>query len=102
MCSERRPSPAYRWAIASRCVAAAVGGFALTNAAAILLAWLLIRTGAMPRATATASATLLSFALWAGIILWVFTTASLRRVWLNLAVPALVLGAFAWLLGAGA
>lgn len=96
------PSSAYRWAIAARCVAAAVGGFALTSAAAIVLAWLLIRTGAMPRVTATAAATLVSFAVWAGIIMWVFTTASLQRVWLNLMVPALALSVLAWMLGSTA
>jgi hypothetical protein len=94
-------TPAYRRQIASRCVAAAVGGFVLTSAASVLLAWLAVRLGWAPRASAVHAATLASFAVWAAVILWAFHTASLRRVWLNMVMPSLLLGALAWWLGNG-
>ena len=89
-------TPAYRWQVASRCLAAAVGGFALASAASIVLAWLLLRSGVAPRASATLTATLLSFALWCGVVMWCFHTASLKRAWLNMVMPALVFAAAAW------
>jgi hypothetical protein len=94
-----RQAAAYRWRVASRCAAAAVGGFALASAASIALAWLIVRLGWAPRVSATATATLASFALWCGIVMWVFHTASLKRVWLNMALPSLALAAGAWWLG---
>ena len=94
-------SAAYRWQVASRCAAAAVGGFALASATSVLLAWLVVRLGWAPLASAVHAATLVSFAVWAAVILWAFHTASLRRVWLNMVLPSLLLGALAWWLGSG-
>lgn len=50
-------SPDYRRAVALRCLAAVTGGFAATSALCILLALLLIESGAMPRGEAPATAT---------------------------------------------
>ena len=86
----------YRWFVASRCTAAIVGGFALTSTLAWLLAALLLRTGAMPRAEATATATLASFAVWATVIVWAFHAASLRRLWLQVTLPPALMGGLAW------
>ena len=86
----------YRWRIAARCVAAIVGGFALTSVASIVLALALVRSGAMSRMDATATATLTSFALWVGVTMWAFSAASVRRVWLNLFVPTIVLSLLGW------
>lgn len=86
----------YRWQVASRCVAAAVGGFVLTSAACIAGAALLVQAGWATRAAATAGFTLASFAIWAAVIVWAFHTARLRRLWLNMLLPSLLLGALAW------
>ena len=97
MTRQRVPlSTAYRWAVASRCAAAIVGGFALTSALAWLLAALLLRTGAMPRAEATATSTLASFAVWAAVIVWAFHAGSLRRLWWHVALLSALMGGLAW------
>ncbi len=99
MSGKRALTATYRWQVASRCVAAAVGGFALTSAASVLMAWAIVRLGWAPRSSAVHAATLLSFAVWCAVVMWAFHTARLSWVWLNMALPSLVLGALAWWLG---
>lgn len=84
--------------VASRIVAAIVGGYALANAVGVLLT----RTLPMPLADAVLTATLASFALYAAAVLWVFAARSARLAWLGLLVPAGVCGLLAAALGAGA
>jgi len=81
----------YRLAVLSRAVAAIVGGYALTAAVIALLAlWL-----PMARAEAVLTVTMLSFALYAGAVIWVFAARSAWRAWLGIllstAVPGLLL-----------
>lgn len=71
----------------SRAVAAIVGGYAFASAAAALLAMLL----PLPRADAVVTATLLSFALYAGAALRAFATPSAWRAWAELLLPALLM-----------
>lgn len=97
-----RATRTHRWQVAARCVAAAAGGFALASAAAVALAWLIVRAGWAPQASATATATLLSFALWCGVVMWAFHTPSVMRLGGYLAAPSLLLGAVACWLAAGA
>ena len=86
-----------RWlGILSRCVAAILGGYLLAALVAIGCAlWL-----GPPRAEAVLVGMLLSFAVYAGAVIWVFAARSARRAWAGLAVPALALGA-ALFLGGG-
>jgi hypothetical protein len=94
-------TPQYRLAVASRSVAAIVGAFVLTSAFSIALALLLIRTGMMGRPHAVATTTLLSFAVWCGLVMWCFRTRSTARVWLNMLFPSAACGLLAWALWQG-
>lgn len=90
----------YRWAVASRVLAASVGGYVLSSLITLLLALL----WPLPQAEAVAASTMLSFAFYAALILWVFYSKRLRTVWLGLFASILVCGAMVWLLlpGGGA
>lgn len=78
----------YRLGVASRAVAAIFGGYALTAAAIALLAiWL-----PLARAEAVLTATMLSFALYAAAVIWVFAARSAWRAWFGMLVPTIVLG----------
>ena len=78
----------YRLGVASRAVAAIFGGYALTAAAIALLAiWL-----PLARAEAVLTATMLSFALYATAVIWVFAARSAWRAWFGMLVPTIVLG----------
>ncbi|MDQ2106458.1 DUF3649 domain-containing protein [Azospirillum isscasi] len=83
--------------VASRCLAGIGGGYALAAVAAMFLALALPLALAMPRAEAVYTATMLSFAIHAGAIVWAFSVRA-RRVWPGLLVPALLLGGGTWLL----
>lgn len=87
-------SARYRWRVASRVMAAAVGGYALTSAITVLLAlvW------PLPKAHAVLAATLLSFAVYAGVVVWVFSTRSATRAWVGMIVPTLILSLICWAL----
>lgn len=93
-------SARYRWAVFSRVIAAAVGGYALTSAAIVLLAlvW------PLPRAQAVGAATLVGFAIYAIAVIWVFSTRSAWRAWFGMALPTAVFALLAWWLlpGGGA
>lgn len=79
----------YRLGVASRSVAAIVGGYVL----AALLTMLLSVSLPMARAEAVMTATLLSFAIYTCAVMWVFATRSALRAWLGLAIPAAVIAA---------
>lgn len=82
----------YRWQVASRVVAAVLGGYALTSAACVLLAlvW------PLPRAEAVLASTMSSFALYTGVLVWVFAAKSLRTVWLALMLAAAACAGLSW------
>lgn len=61
----------------SRILAAVLGGYLLTNAASVLIAFLL----PMPRAHAVATMLLMSFVTLSAVVIWVYATASLKKVW---------------------
>ncbi len=86
---------AYRWQVASRVLAAFVGGYLLANTGAILLAGVL----PMARSDAVQVAMMCSFLLYLGAWLWVFATRSALRAWLGLLLPALLCLGAAALLG---
>ncbi|CAM2851797.1 DUF3649 domain-containing protein [Janthinobacterium lividum] len=80
---------AYRLGVASRSVAAIVGGYVLAALVTILLSVSL----PMARSEAVMTATLLSFAIYTCAVMWVFATRSALRAWLGLAIPATVIAA---------
>jgi hypothetical protein len=84
----------YRWMVTSRVLAAVVGGYALTSAATVLFALI----WPLPRAEAVAASTLLSFALYASVIVWIFAVRRLRTVWLGLICATAVCLTLCWLL----
>lgn len=84
----------HSWKIALRVFVAIIGGYALANITAILLSYLL----PMPKSDAVMTGILLSFAIYAGVIMWVFAVRSVRKACAGLIVPTLVLGAIALLL----
>jgi hypothetical protein len=79
----------YHRQITLRVVIAILGGYALANITAILLSYLL----PMPKSDAVMTGILLSFAIYAGAIIWVFAVRSMHKAWLGLIVPSLVFGA---------
>ena len=83
----------YRLAVASRALAAIIGGYALTALATFALAIFL----PLSKSEASMTATLLSFVIYTCVVLWVFATRSATRAWLGIVVPCVVLGALVWL-----
>lgn len=84
----------YRWMVASRVLAAVLGGYALTSAATVVMAlvW------PLPQAEAILASTMLSFALYAGVIVWIFSAKRLRTLWLGLVIATAVCAGLSWLL----
>ena len=81
----------------SRITAAILGGYAFTYAATAALARLL----PLDKVDALISATLLSFALYTGAILWAFACRSATRAWAGLALglPLAAIGFWPQLMG---
>ena len=84
-----------RWGVASRVLAAAAGGYALTALATAVLALLLPLAG-MSRPEAVLAATLASFTFYVMAVLWAFIARTALRAWLGLAGAAVLPGA-AWM-----
>ncbi len=80
--------------VCQRIIAAALGGYAMAVVLSIAIA------EALPLAQfdAVMAAVLASFVIHLGIILWVFAVHSLRRMWLGLLVPMVLLSVALWLL----
>lgn len=85
-------------AVASRVLAAVIGGYAFANVVAIFLSHVL----PMPRADAVLAMTLASFLFYTAAVIWVFAARSLQLAWLGLLVPIGLLGAVSWLMGPAA
>jgi len=79
----------YRLGVASRSVAAIVGGYLLAALSTMLLSVCL----PMARVEAVMTATLASFAIYTCAVLWVFATSSALRAWLGLLIPGAVMAA---------
>lgn len=83
----------WRWpGVAMRVVAAILGGYAMAALASIACATLL----PMARAEAVLTGMLLSFAIYAGTVVWVFAARSALRAWIGILVPMAILAAAAW------
>ncbi len=78
----------YRLAVASRCLAALFGGYALAAMAGVLLSqWL-----PLPRADAVQVGMMSSFLFYLAAFIWAFASHSAWRAWLGILLPSLVLG----------
>jgi hypothetical protein len=78
---------AYRWSVFSRCVAAAVGGYAVVTllhlAMTVVLPWETYQSMLFVSQT--------GYLYYTGIIIWCFAARTAGRAWLGLAVVALPL-----------
>ncbi|MBH1965715.1 MAG: iron transporter [Comamonadaceae bacterium] len=94
------PTAAYRWSVVSRVAAAALGGYALSSAATVLLALI----WPAPKAQALLWATMLSFLVYTAAVIWAFYTRSASRAWMGMASGTALCTGLAWWLirGAGA
>jgi hypothetical protein len=77
--------------VVMRVVAAACGGYALTYAATACLMLLL----PFPKSEAALTATMFSFIIYTGAIIWAFAARTPKKVWLGLLVPAMICAAVA-------
>ena len=83
----------YRFAVASRAVAAIGGGYALASATAACLAvWL-----PLARVDAVITAQMLAFVAYACAVIWVFATRSAWRAWAGILLPAAILAGLWWI-----
>jgi hypothetical protein len=82
-------NPRYRWEIAARAFAAAIGGYIVSALFTAVLTHLL----SLPRADAVLVATMLGFLLYAIVAMAAFYVRSVPRLWMTLAVACAVLGA---------
>lgn len=86
----KQPSVAtrYRRGVAMRAAAAVGGGYLLAALASAVLATVL----PMPRADAASVATMMSFAIYACAVLWVFAARSAFHAWTGVLASAALLG----------
>lgn len=91
----------YRWAVASRTVAAVGLGYVLAALAPTLLALLLTHWG-MARVDAVMLAGMLAFVVFTVVVIWAFACASARRLWWSLGTATVVLALLLWLVQAWA
>lgn len=90
-----------RWpGIASRVLAASVGGYAVAALVSSALTLALVRMGGAARADAVVWASVCSFALYTGVAIGVFAARSAGRAWAGLALAAAVAAGALLALGA--
>ena len=77
----------YRLGVASRCLAALLGGYLLASMVSVCVALL----APMPQVDATLTGLLLSFVLYLLAFIWCFACRSAWRAWLGVLLPSLVL-----------
>lgn len=82
--SRRHATSRYRWSVASRVLAASVGGYGLVSVLAAALALSL----PMPRLEAVMTAIMVSFLAYAAIIMTIFHTRRVSRIWIWLCIAA--------------
>lgn len=79
----------------SRVLAASIGGYAVVSL--LTVAWSLLLP--LPRPTAVVAATMASFAVYAAVVMAVFSVRTATRAWLVLAAAALPAAVVVWWLG---
>lgn len=88
---------AARWRLASRCMAAALGGYALASTLPVALV-ALVAPATLARADAALVALQLSFVVYTGAVVWAFAARSAALTWAGLALAALLSQGLAWTL----
>lgn len=84
---------AWRWpGLVSRIAAAVAGGYAVGALVSVACALLL----PLARAEAVLVGMMLSFAAYAGAVIWVFAARSAWRAWAGILLPGLLLAAASW------
>ncbi|MBA6062499.1 DUF3649 domain-containing protein [Pseudomonas juntendi] len=78
----------YRLAVASRSLAALLGGYLLASAASVCIALV----APLPKVDATLIGLMLSFVFYLLAFIWCFACRSAWRAWLGALAPSLVLG----------
>lgn len=86
----------YRWMVVSRLLAATVGGYAVANLAAALLAGALPLFTAATLADGVVIATMLGFVVHATVAVLAFTPASAGKVWCWLVAASCAMGVLLW------
>ncbi len=90
------PGAAWRWSVASRVLAAGLGGYAVAALGTSALTLVLVRAALMARADAVLWASLASFAFYAVAALWVFAARSATRGWVGLAAVCAPCATLLW------
>jgi hypothetical protein len=85
----------HRLSVASRVFAAVFGGYAVATLIAIAVS----RVLPVPRAEGVGTGILLSFAAYAGAVLWVFAARTASRAWTGLILTGGVAALVSWLSG---
>lgn len=83
----------WRLAVASRVLAAVIGGYVLASLASVCLAYFLPLLFQSSRAEAAVLSMTLSFLFYLPAVLWCFACRTALRAWLGLLVPSAILGA---------
>jgi hypothetical protein len=94
----KKLSTRHRFTVASRVLAAIAGGYAL--AAGFTVATALALRG-LPREEAVMLATLPSFLIWAGAVVWVFSARTALYAWVGVLVPGVGCALAIWWLRSG-
>jgi len=82
----------HRLGVLSRVLAASLGGYVVTALISALMALALPLLSGASRADAVMVATMLSFAVYAVVAIWVFCARSALRAWLGLTGVAVLVG----------
>ncbi|MEN5292998.1 PepSY-associated TM helix domain-containing protein [Stenotrophomonas sp. TWI591] len=93
--------PAYRWQVASRVLAASLGGYLITAVTATALALLLPVLAGVRTAVSVLASSLLGFVLFIAVAAGVFSARSVGRVWLSLAAGSALMGLLVAMLRTG-
>jgi len=88
----------YRFGVASRALAAIVGGYGVAALSAAALALCLPAAFGMARSEAVMTGTLASFIVFALAVMWVFAARTAWRAWSGLVIAAVVPGSLVLLL----
>jgi hypothetical protein len=83
----------WRLAVASRVLAALLGGYLLAALCSVCLGQLLLLAFKATRAEAAVLSMTLSFLIYLPAVLWCFACRSALRAWLGLLLPCAILGA---------
>jgi hypothetical protein len=94
----RHSSVRHRCAVASRALAALLGGYALITAFIVAFARMLD----LPGTDAINVAATPCFLLYLGAAMWAFYAATATRAWIGICAPAVVFALLAWLLASPA